>query len=183
MDFRQKQSAAHQKGHHGGGLCRLLPSIVGPCQLLPLSYSELVLRAQPCLRALESICTDAGYSTKVKMVLTSEGNRRTDLEVLNIRVTQQTDLLVDVILRHDFIGAGRDGGQHHGKLRNPDDPDHILESAAAEKIRKYSDPYRQNRQFAFLPACLSTSGRIHGEFLHLLFFLANKKADDYFEAL
>jgi hypothetical protein len=135
------------------------------------------------LRALESICTDAGYSTKVKMVLTSEGNRRTDLEVLNIRVTQQTDLLVDVILRHDFIGAGRDGGQHHGKLRNPDDPDHILESAAAEKIRKYSDPYRQNRQFAFLPACLSTSGRIHGEFLHLLFFLANKKADDYFEAL
>jgi hypothetical protein len=26
-------------------------------------------------------------------------------------------------------------------------------------------------------------GRIHGEFLRLLFFLANKKADDYFEAL
>ena len=26
-------------------------------------------------------------------------------------------------------------------------------------------------------------GRIHGEFLRLLFFLANKKAEDYFEAL
>ncbi len=98
-------------------------------------------------------------------------------------MAQQTDLLVDVILRHDFIGAGRDGGISHGKLRNPDNPDHIIESAAAEKIRKYSDRYRCNRHVAFLPACMSTSGRIHDEFLRLLFFLANKKADDYFEAL
>jgi hypothetical protein len=62
------------------------------------------------LRALESICKDAGYSTNLKMVLTSAGSRRADLEVLNIRVAQQTDLLIDVTLRHDFIGAGRYGG-------------------------------------------------------------------------
>ena len=30
---------------------------------------------------------------------------------------------------------------------------------------------------------MSTSGRIHGEFLRLLFFLSNKQADDYFEVL
>ena len=30
---------------------------------------------------------------------------------------------------------------------------------------------------------MSTSGRIHGEFLRLLFFLSNKQADDYFAAL
>ena len=40
-----------------------------------------------------------------------------------------------------------------------------------------------NRQVAFLPACMTTSGRIHGEFLRLLFFLSNKQADDYFAAL
>jgi hypothetical protein len=40
-------------------------------------------------------------------------------------------LLVDVTLRHDFIGAG-----HIGQLRNPD---HILESEAADKIRNYRD--------------------------------------------
>ena len=34
-----------------------------------------------------------------------------------------------------------------------------------------------------LPACMSTSGRIHGEFLRLLFFLSNKQADEYFAAL
>ena len=30
---------------------------------------------------------------------------------------------------------------------------------------------------------MSTSGCIHGELLRLLFFLANKRADDYFQAL
>ena len=55
-------------------------------------------------------------------------------------MAQQTRLLVDVTLRHDFIGAGRDGGINHGKLRNPDQPDKILEDAAAVKIRQYRNP-------------------------------------------
>jgi hypothetical protein len=51
---------------------------------------------------------------------------------------------------------GRDGWINQGKLRNPDRPDQILEGAAADKIRIYRDPYRRNRQVAFLRhACLS----------------------------
>ena len=126
------------------------------------------------LRSLERICNDAGFETTHKRVLTSEGNRCTDLEMRNIRVAGQTDLLVDVTLRHDFIGAGRDG-QTQGQLRNPDNPDLILESAAADKIRNYRDTYRRNRHVAFLPACMSTSGRIHGELLRLIFFISNKR--------
>jgi hypothetical protein len=30
---------------------------------------------------------------------------------------------------------------------------------------------------------MSTSGRIHGELLRLIFFISNKQAEDYFEAL
>jgi hypothetical protein len=134
------------------------------------------------LRALERICNDAGYATTRKRVITSEGTRRADLEVRNIRVAGMTDLLLDVTLRHDFIGAAR-SGLTQAKLRNPDNPDQILESAAADKVRNYRDPYQRNRQVAFLPACMSTSGRIHGELLRLLFFLSNKQADDYFEVL
>ena len=48
---------------------------------------------------------------------------------------------------------------------------------------QYCAPYRQNRHVAFLPACMTTSGRIHGEFLRLLYFISNKQAVDYFEAL
>jgi hypothetical protein len=52
--------------------------------------------------------------------------------------SKQTDLLADVNLRHNFIGAGQIG-QNQGQLRNPDHPDRILESAAADKIRNYRD--------------------------------------------
>jgi hypothetical protein len=134
------------------------------------------------LRALERICHAAGFATNHKRVLMSQGRRRADLEVCNIRVAQKNDLLIDVSIRHPFIGASR-SGHNQGQLRNPDNPDHILESAAADKIRNYRDPYQSNRQVAFLPACMSTSGRIHGEFLRLIFFLSNKQADDYFAAL
>ena len=57
-------------------------------------------------RALESNCNAAGFATNHKRVLTSAGNRRADLEIRNTRVAQQTDLLLDVTLRYDFIGAG-----------------------------------------------------------------------------
>jgi len=38
------------------------------------------------LRALERICNDSGFATTHKRVLASEGNRRADLEIRNIRV-------------------------------------------------------------------------------------------------
>ncbi len=75
-------------------------------------------------------------------------------------VAGKIDLLIDVTLRHDFIGAGR-SGHNQGRLR----------------------PYQRNRQVAFLPACISTSRRIHDELLHLLFLLSHKQADNYFAAL
>jgi hypothetical protein len=89
---------------------------------------------------LERICNDAGFATTHKRVLTSEGNRCADLEIRNIG---QTDLLVDVTLRHHFIGAGQIG-QNQGQLRNQDHPERILESAAADKICNYRDTYRRN---------------------------------------
>ena len=91
------------------------------------------------MRALERICNDAGYATSRKRVLPSEGTRRADLEVRNLRVAGKTDLLIDVTLRHPFIGACS-SGHTQGQLRNPDNPDQILESAAADKIRNYRDP-------------------------------------------
>jgi hypothetical protein len=134
------------------------------------------------LRALDRICNDAGFATTHKRVLTSEGNRGADLEICNIRVAGQTVLLVDVTVRHNFKDTGHNG-QTQFQLRNPDNPDHILESAAADKIRNYLDTYRRNLHVAFLPACMSTSGRIHCELLRWIFFISNKQAEDYFEAL
>jgi hypothetical protein len=63
----------------------------------------------------------------------------------------------------------------------------ILDQADADKICAYREPlwqpYHRNRSLAFLPACMSTSGRIHSEFLRLLYFIADKQASDYFAHL
>ena len=107
------------------------------------------------LRALERICNDAGFATTICWWTSPCAT---------------------------IFGAGHIW-QNQGQLGNPDNPDHILESAAADKIRNYRDTYRSNRHEAFLSACMSTSGRIHGEFLRLIFFLSKKQADDFFAAL
>jgi hypothetical protein len=133
------------------------------------------------LRALERICNAACFATSHKRVLTSAGNRRADLEIRNIRVAQQTDLLVDVPLRHDFIGAGHIG-QNQGQLRNP--TIRITSSRAPLPTRFATIvTHRRNRHVAFLPACMSTSGHNHGKLLRLIFFLSNKQANDYFAVL
>jgi hypothetical protein len=125
-------------------------------------------------RALESICNEP-----VSPPITSGFSRvRATAAPISKSATSawrsRPICLVDVTLPNDFIGAGHIG-QNQGQLRNPDNLDHIFESAAADKIRNHRDPYRRNRHVAFLPACISTSGRIHGEVLRLIFFLSNKE--------
>ena len=67
-------------------------------------------------------------------MLTSEGNHSANLKIRNIRVSQQTDLLVNehVTVRRNFKGTSH-MDKLKGQLRNPDNPDHILENAAADK--------------------------------------------------
>ena len=71
-------------------------------------------------------------------------NRRADLHVVGAHLMGKDDLMVDVTVRHDFIGDARDV-QRHGRLRNPDRPDQVLNQAAADKIRSYREPYSRNR--------------------------------------
>ena len=59
-----------------------------------------------------------------------------------------------------------------------------LSQRAQTKVDKYREGYAaQGLRHAFLPAIVSTSGRIHGELLRLLFNLADKKTSNSFEAL
>ena len=98
------------------------------------------------LQALERICNDAGFASRRQRVLASEGGRRADLEIRNspgslkinatargmhnnVSIADKFDLLIDVALRHDFIGTGR-SGLTQGQLRNPDNPITVTSSRA-----------------------------------------------------
>ena len=57
----------------------------------------------------------------------------------------------------------------------------LLNNAADVNVRKYRDAYALPYPLlAFLPAIMSTSGRIHREFLRLLHILSHRQAVNFF---
>ena len=65
-----------------------------------------------------------------------------------------------------------------------DDPNLLLNNAASAKVQKYCEDYSASDvNKAFLPALLSTSGRIHGEFLRLLVILAHRQTVKFIETI
>ena len=83
---------------------------------------------------------------------------------------------------HDFHGSAANPAQN-GTLRHPD-INLVLSHRALEKVDKYRAGYAaQDSCRALLPAFVSTSGRIHGEFLRLLCLLADNKTKLHFRAL
>jgi hypothetical protein len=74
----------------------------------------------------------------------------------------------------------------NGNLHYPNDLDRSLNEAAADKIRKYRADYNNNppRAVSFMPAIsASTSGRLHSEFIRLLFLQAHRETDRFFVAV
>ena len=78
-------------------------------------------------------------------------------------------------------------GQHCGDIElagYPNNLDQSLNDTAADKIRKYRADYnnRPLSAVSFMPAIASTSGRLHSEFVRLLFLQAHRETDRFFAA-
>jgi hypothetical protein len=54
--------------------------------------------------------------------------------------------------------------------------------ASQRKINGYRQQYADNQNISFLPAIMSTSTPMHGEFLRLLFLQANRETEAHFAA-
>jgi len=61
----------------------------------------------------------------------------------------------------------------------------VLIDQAATKVQgnAYRLDYFHNHNKAFLPLIMSTSGRLHGEFVRLLYLLSHRRAVRFFDAL
>jgi hypothetical protein len=72
----------------------------------------------------------------------------------------------------------------NGHLKYPNNLDQSLNDAAADKVRKYRADYnnRPPSAVSFMPAIASTSGRLHSEFVRLLFLQAHRETDRFFAA-
>ncbi len=91
-------------------------------------------------------------------------------------------LLLDLRIAHDRIGSSTDPTLN-GHLRYPNNLDKSPNDTAADKIRNYRVDYNNNppNVVSFMVAIVSTSGRLHSEFIRLLFLQDHRKTDPFFE--
>ena len=82
-------------------------------------------------------------------------------------------LIIDVACTHEFGGNHLRDVTRKGQLRDPN-VNKLLGATARAKVTRYREAYakRSGTTYAFLPCVMSTSGRIHGEFLRLLYIPA-----------
>jgi len=92
-------------------------------------------------------------------------------------------LVLDLRLTHDRIGSSANPALN-GTLTHPNNIDESLNQAANDKIRKYRADYNNNppNAVAFMPAIAGTTGRLHSEFIRLLFLQAHRETDRFFAA-
>jgi hypothetical protein len=114
-------------------------------------------------------------------VTASAGQRRGDVEIHRFlqNAAGRRSLVFDLSITHDRIGSSCHV-QQNGLLSHPQDLDAPLRLAAQRKINSYRQQYADNQNISFLPAIMTTSSRMHGEFLRLLFLQAHRETAAHF---
>ncbi len=118
------------------------------------------------------------HRVKTQQVARSRGQRCGDIELAAYRanVAGPVPLVLDLRIAHDRFGSSSDPSLD-GHLHYPNDLDGPLNEAAADKIRQYRADYnnRPSNAISCMPAIASTSGRLHSEFVRLLFLQAHRE--------
>jgi len=92
-------------------------------------------------------------------------------------------LVLDLRIVHDRFGSSSDPSLN-GHLHYPNDIDRSLNEAVADKIRENRADYNNNPPsvVSFMTDIPSTSGRLHSEFIRLLFLQSHRETDRFFAA-
>ena len=112
------------------------------------------------------------HKTKTHQVVKNRGQHCGDIELVGhlTNVADPVPLVLDLRVDHDRVGSSPDPSLN-GHLRYPNNLDQSLNDTVADKLRKYRTDYNFNppRGVGFMPAIDSTSGRLHSEFIRILF--------------
>ena len=126
-------------------------------------------------------------TTKVKtqQVVKSRGQYCGDIELAGYlaNAAGPVSLVLDLRITHDRVGSSA-APTLNGHLRYPNNLDRSLNETVPDKIRKYRSDYNNNPPsvVSFMTAIASTSGRLHSEFIRLLFLQAHRETDRFFAA-
>ena len=124
------------------------------------------------------------HKVKTKQVVRSRGQRCGDIELTGYlaNAAGPVPLVLDLRIAHDRFGSSSDPSIN-GHLHYPNDIDRSLNESVTDKIGKYRTDYNNNppNVISFMPA-ISTSGRLHSEFVCLLFLQAHRETGRFFVA-
>jgi hypothetical protein len=125
------------------------------------------------------------HKVQTQQVVKSRGQHCGDIELAEYLANEAgpVPLVLDLRIAHDRVGSSADPTLK-GHLKYPNNLDQSLNDEAADKIRKYRSDYnnRPPSAVSFMPAIASTSGRLHSEFVRLLFLQAHRETDRFFAA-
>ncbi len=125
------------------------------------------------------------HKVKTQQVVKSRGDHCGDIDLAGylVNTVGPVPLVMDLRISHDRFGSSS-APSLNGNLHYPNDIDRSINEAATDKIRKYRADYNSNPTSAvsFMTAIASTSGRLHSEFIRLLFLQAHRETDRYFAA-
>ncbi len=90
-------------------------------------------------------------------------------------------MVLDLRIAHGRLGLSSDPTLD-GNLHYPVDIDRSLNETTVDKIRKYRVDYNYNppNSISFMSDIVSTSGRLHSEFVRLLFLQVHRETDRFF---
>jgi hypothetical protein len=122
---------------------------------------------------------------KTQQVVKSRGQHCGDVELAGYlaNAAGPVPLVLDLRIAHDRAGSSTDPTLN-GQQRYPHNLDQSRNDAAADKVRKYRADYNVNppNTVSFMPAIARTSGRLHSEFVRLLFLQAHRETERFFAA-
>ena len=125
------------------------------------------------------------HKVKTQQVVKSRGQHCGDIELAGYLANEAgpVPLVLDLRIAHDRMGSSDDPSLN-GHLKYPNNLDQSLNDVVVDKIRKYRADYnnRPPSAVSFMPAIASTSGRLHSEFVRLLFLQAHRETDRFFAA-
>ncbi len=113
----------------------------------------------------------------------SRGQDCGDIELVGYLANESgpVPLVMDLRISHDRVGSSGDPTLN-GHLKYPNNLDQSLNDVPVGKIRKYRPDYnnRPPSAVSFMTTIVSTSDRLHGEFVRLLFLQTNRETDRFF---
>jgi hypothetical protein len=143
-----------------------------------------LLLATACLSSSHSLCrAPARDNSGTRLRTPYKKARRRDVDIRNYLRDQagSRSLVFDLSITHHRYGSSSHPLQN-GRLTHPQDMDAPLHIAAQRKMNSFRQQYADNRDISFLPAIVSTSTRMPGEFLHLLFLQVHRETEAHFTA-